>query len=189
MPDAIEPRSFLVVGVDHVPGGLLAVGMFEHHVLDLRILDPAFARLHVHRAEFPAFDRISYALLEPALLFLVADREPVLYKIDAGANEHFLKLRTGTQEFLVLVVAAISHHVLDAGAVVPAAVEENDFAFCRQLGDVALEIPLAALALCRSAKRHNAADARVQTFGDALDHAALAGSVASLENDDNLQTV
>src|SRR5262249_25777661 len=43
MRDAIEPRPFLVVGVDDVPGRLLAIGMGEHLVLGLRILDPVLA--------------------------------------------------------------------------------------------------------------------------------------------------
>ena len=73
--------------------------------------------------------------------------------------------------------------MFDAGAVVPAAVEQDDFAARRQLGDIALKIPLAALALGRRAERHDAADARVQALGDALDDAALAGRVAALEDD------
>ena len=42
---------------------------------------------------------------------------------------------------------------------------------------------MAALALRRRAERHDAADARVQALGDALDDAAFAGGVAALEND------
>ena len=55
---------------------------------------------------------------------------------------------------------------------------------------VALEIPLALLALgrrCQSATtRHNP---RVEALGDALDHAALAGRVAALEDDHDLQAL
>src|SRR5215831_11148911 len=62
MPDAVEPGSFLVIGVDDVPWRLLAVGVREHHVLGLGILHPTLARFHVHRAELPALDWISHAL-------------------------------------------------------------------------------------------------------------------------------
>ena len=58
-----------------------------------------------------------------------------------------------------------------------------------KLGDVALKIPLAALAFRRRAERHDAADARVQALGDALDDAALAGCVAALEDDDDPQAL
>src|SRR6516165_1073117 len=86
MPDAVEPRLFLVVGVDNVPWCLLAVSMCEHHVLGSGIVHPTFARFHVHRAKLPALDRISDTLLETALLLLVVDREPILDEIDARAN-------------------------------------------------------------------------------------------------------
>ena len=57
----------------------------------------------------------------------------------------------------------------------------------RQVRDVALEIPLRALALVRRGQRGDAADARVQPLRDALDDAALAGGVAPLEEHDDLQ--
>ena len=57
------------------------------------------------------------------------------------------------------------------------------------MGDVALEIPLGALALGRRRQRHGAADARVEALGHALDHAALAGGVAALEQHDDLELV
>ena len=53
--------------------------------------------------------------------------------------------------------------------------------------DIALEIPLRALALGRRRQRHHPADARVEPLGDALDDAALAGGVAALEQHHHLQ--
>ena len=84
------------------------------------------------------------------------------------------------------LVGAEAHHALDAGAVVPAAVEQHDLAAGGQVRHVALEVPLRALALVRRRQRRDAADARVQALRDALDHAALAGGVAPLEQDDDL---
>ena len=49
------------------------------------------------------------------------------------------------------------------------------------MGDVALEVPLRALALVGRGHRHDAAGARVQEGDDALDRAVLAGGVAPLE--------
>ena len=84
-----------------------------------------------------------------------------------------------------LILGAEAHDALDAGAVVPAAVEQDDFAARRQVLDVALEIPLAALHLARFLERHDAGAARVQVLHEALDRAALAGRVAPLEDDDD----
>ena len=189
MPDAVEPGSFLVIGVDDVPRGLLAVGVREHHVLGLGIFDPTLARFHVHRAELPALDRVSDALLKTPLLLLVVDREPIFDETDSRAHQHLLENRTGTQELPIFVLAAELHDALDAGAVVPAAIEQHDFAPPRELGDVSLKVPLAALALGRRAERHDAADARVEALGDALDDAPFAGGVAALEDDGDLEAL
>ena len=78
------------------------------------------------------------------------------------------------EEFLVFLLRAEAHYVLDARAIVPAPVEQDDFAPRRKVGYVALEIPLVALALARGRKRGDAADARIEALRDALDDAALA---------------
>ena len=150
--DAVQPRAALVVGVDDVPGRLLDVRVAEHLVLGAGVLDPALARLEVHRAELPAAHRIGDARLEAALLLLVADGEPVLDEDDPGAHEHALELRARAHELLVLRVGAEAHDALDAGAVVPAAVEHHHLAGGGQVRDVALEVPLRLLDLGRRAE-------------------------------------
>ena len=94
----------------------------------------------------------------------------------------------GAQELAVLVLGAKAHDALDAGAVVPGAVEEHDLARGRQPLDVALEVPLGLLALGRlwPVPRY-AHDAGVQPLGDALDDAALAGRIAALEDNHDLE--
>jgi hypothetical protein len=82
---------------------------------------------------------------------------------------------------------AEAHDALDAGAIVPGAVEQHHFAGGRQVRHVALEIPLMALALGRAGQRDDAADARIEPLGDALDGAALAGRVAAFEQHDDLE--
>ena len=64
--------------------------------------------------------------------------------------------------------------------------KKHDFAGRRQVLDVALEIPLRALALGRLLQRDDARAARVQVLHEALDRAALAGRVAPLEQHDDL---
>ena len=163
--------------------------MFQHQVLGLGVLDPVLARLQVHRAQLPALDRVVGALDEAALLFLIADGEPVLDQNDAGPHQHVLEHRAGVQELLVFLVGAETHDLLDAGAVVPAPVEQDDLALGGQLRDVALEVPLAALALGRGAEGDDAADSGVEALGDSLDDAALAGGIAAFEDDADLQAL
>ena len=55
--------------------------------------------------------------------------------------------------------------------------------------DVALEVPLRALAVVGRGQRRDTADPRIEALGDALDHAALAGGVAALEEHDHLELV
>jgi len=91
------------------------------------------------------------------------------------------------KEILVFGVGAESHDPLDAGAVVPTAVEEDDLAARLEVRDVAREAPLAALALARRGKRHDAADPRIEALRDPLDGAALARRVPPLEQNDQLE--
>jgi len=53
------------------------------------------------------------------------------------------------QEFLRVLLRAEPHHPLDSRAVVPTAVEDHDFSRSRQLGQIALYVHLAFLALGR----------------------------------------
>src|SRR6185369_12647652 len=105
---------------------------------------------------------------------------------DSRSHQHPFELRNGMEEFLVLLVRAEAHDALDAGAIVPAAVEQDDFAAGGKMSHVALEIPLRAFALVGSRQRGDPADPRVEALGDALDDPALAGGIAALEEDDHL---
>jgi hypothetical protein len=81
---------------------------------------------------------------------------------------------------------AEAHDALDAGAVVPGAVEQHHFACRRQVLDVTLEIPLRLFAVGRLVQRHHARTTRIEVLGKPLDGAALAGRVAALEQHDDL---
>ena len=102
---------------------------------------------------------------------------------DPVLDEQPLEDRALVEEAAVLVGRAEAHHLLDAGAVVPTAVEQDDLAGARQVGDVALEVPLRPLALGGAGSASMRRDARVEVLSDALDRAALAGCVATLEHD------
>src|SRR5262249_19740167 len=105
------------------------------------------------------------------------------------ADQHALKFRDRSEELRVLLLRAKSHHPLDAGAVVPASIKENDFTARRQMRDVALEVPLGAFAFVRRRECGDPAYSRVETLRDPLDDAALAGGIAAFEDDDYLHLV
>ncbi len=187
--DAVEAGALLVDGVDHPPRRLGDVGAGQHVLLGPGVALPAPARFDVHRAELPLLERILDPHLEAMGLLGVGDREPVLHQDDAGAHQHLLELGHRAEELLHVGLGAEAHHPLDAGPVVPGAVEQHHLAAGRQVADVALEVPLAALALVRSGEGGDAADPRVEALGDALDDAALAGGVPPLEQHYDLELV
>ena len=90
---------------------------------------------------------------------------------------------------LRLLLGAETHHPLDARAVVPAAVEDHDLARGRQVRQVALRVHLRLLALGRRGQRDHAKHPRAHALGDRLDRAALAGAVAPLEHDADLESL
>jgi hypothetical protein len=85
----------------------------------------------------------------------------------------------------VLLVGAEAHDALDAGPVVPGAVEQTISPNVGQVLDVALEVPL-PLGRRRLGQRDHPRRPRVQVLGEPLDRAALAGGVAALEDHDVL---
>ena len=183
MRDHVQPGPALVLGLDDVPRRVRSVGVGEHLVLGPRELLPAGHRLDVGRRQLPLPHRVGEPRLEAPLLLGVADREPVLAQQDAVLEEQPLEDRALAQEAVVLLGRAVAHDRLDAGPVVPAAVEERDLAGGRQVLDVALEVPLRALAVRRHREGDDPGHPRVEELGDPLDGAALAGRVAALEDD------
>ena len=105
-----------------------------------------------------------------------------LMRMMPRVDDVLLDHRAQLEKPFVLLLGAEPHHVLDAGAVVPAAVEDHDLAGRREVRHVALHVHLALLAVRRRRQRHEAEDARADALGDRLDRAALAGGVAPLED-------
>src|SRR5580704_14523164 len=147
------------------------------------------AGFYVHRAKFATFYLIAHAVLETFLLLLVIHRKPVLYEDDARANQHFFEEGARSQELLIFILSAEAHDMLNAGAVVPAPVEQNDLTGRGQLGHIPLEIPLPPLPLGRRGEGDDAADAGVQRICNTPDDATLACCIPPLEDDTHLKTV
>ena len=75
--------------------------------------------------QLPSPHRVLDPRREPALLLLVAHREPILDEDDAVVHEQPLEDRALLQEPVVLGSGAEPEDVLDARAVVPTAVRNN----------------------------------------------------------------
>ena len=106
-----------------------------------------------------------------------------------GPEQHPLELGAGVEEFPVLLLGAEPHDPLDSGPVVPAPVEEHDLPGGREMGHVALKIPLGPLPLGGLGQGNHADLARVQRLDDPLDDAPLAGRVPALEEDHDLEAL
>jgi hypothetical protein len=90
---------------------------------------------------------------------------------------------------LRLLRRAETHHPLDPGAVVPAAIEDHDFAGRREMAEVALDVHLALLTLGRRGERDDAKHARAHALGDRFDRPAFSGAIAPLEDDADLESL
>ena len=159
--------------------------MHEHLILRARVVLPARDGLQIHRGELPLAQRVGLAGLEAADLLFIGHGEPVLAQDDAVLNQQALEDRSLVQEAAVFLGGAEAHHALHAGAVVPRAVEDDDLSGGGKLLDVALEVPLALLARVGGWQSLNAADARAEVLGDALNRGPLARRIAPLHHDDD----
>ena len=130
--------------------------------------------------------RILASVIQPSFLFFLTNIQIVFKQLDSGLGEHVFEFRHHLHEFLVLLVGAEAHHTLDAGAVVPASVEENELLRGWQMWDVALEVPAAMLPIGRLSEGHYARLPRTQVPDDPLDHTVLPRSVPAFDQDEDL---
>ena len=146
---------------------------------------PAFQPLDIDPTQFPLLERVLLALQETPQLLRPPDVQPQLLQHDSLIHQHPLEIRNLAEEMLALIGRAEVEDVLHDAAIVPAPVEEHDFALGRQVIDVALEIPLSRLAVRRFRERDDPRDPRVEVLTEALDRAALTSRVAPLEDHDD----
>lgn len=183
--NAVEAGAFFIVGTQNIPGSPIGVGRFQHRVARAGVFKPLGAGGQIRRAQFPLAEGIGDARFEAALLFGVAHFQPEFDERDVAPDDVFFDFRTAFQEKFVLVLRAKAHHVLDAGAIIPAAIENNDFTRRGKMRHVTLQINLSLFTVGRCWQRDNAKDARADAFSDGADGAALACTVAAFkENDD-----
>src|SRR5215471_20274089 len=93
---------------------------------------------------------------EPPCLFLRADLQPIFEQDDTGIDDNLLKRGHHFQEMFGLLFGAEAHDPLNAGPVVPAAVEDHDLPGRGKMRDVALGVHLRLFALGGRGQRHDA---------------------------------
>src|SRR5471030_1273050 len=126
---------------------------------------------------------MNLAFLEASALFFLAHRKPEFDDMHAASNELPLELGNLLHEVVVFGFRAKTHYSFHACAVVPGAIEQHDFARCRQVLHVSLEVPLTAFGLGRLFEGDDSCATRVHMLHKAFDGAAFAGSVSSFEQD------
>jgi len=85
----------------------------------------------------------------------------------------------------VLFLATKAHHVFNTGAVIPAAVEDDDFTSGGELFKVTLNMELRLLSFGWRGEGSHAKNSRADALHNALNDATLAGSVPSFKKNDN----
>ena len=161
------------------------MGALDHLVLLARELVPAILGLGVDLRQLPLAQGVGLAALEAAGLLVLGDAEVELDQDRALTHQILFEAHDAIHKILVLLLGAEAEDRFDHGAVVPAPVEEHHLATGRELGDVALEEPLMALLLGGLAEGDEAVALFVHVARDTANGAALAGGVATLEDDDH----
>ncbi len=187
--NGVEPCPFLVVGRHHRPRRDVGVGCLEHRVAGARVVVPSGVRLQVHRRQLPELATVLDAILKAARLLFLAHLKPELDEDDARLDHRPLNERHGEEKLLGLLVRAEFHHSLDASAVVPTAIKDDDFTGRREMRDVSLDVHLAPLALGRSGQRDHSEDPWAHAFGEGLDRATFSSTIPALEHDADLESL
>src|SRR5262249_14595928 len=154
-----------------------------------RVVVPAPPRFQVGGTQLPLPQWVFNTRLEPPGLFLVADLEPEFDQLDPALHNVLFSLWAQVEETAILLRRAEPQNMLDASAVVPTAVKNDDLTSRRQMRYIALHIHLALLSVRGRLQGHDAEDTGAHTFGDSLDGAALAGGVTPFEDDDDPQAL
>ena len=102
--------------------------------------------------------------------------------MDPVFDKGLLKARDLMEKAFALFRGTEAEDMFDHAAIVPAAIEEGDFATRRQMIDVALEIPLALFGFAGFRKCNNPRAARIKIFAEPLDCSALTSRIAALKD-------
>ena len=176
----------LVLGVHHVPRRLGRVGVEEHGVLGPRVVGPPLAGLEVHVAQLPPAQRVDRPATwnRRSCSASLTENQYLTRMMPSSINwcsntGHWRRNRwycSSVQKPITRSTPARLYQLRSNRASSP---DE------RELGHIPLEVPLARSRSVGAGQGHDPAHPRAQVLVDPLDDAALAGGVATLEDDDH----
>ena len=167
-----------------MPGRPARVRALEHDVHRIEIVLAARAVAVIVRTGLPALEGIVEALGELLILLLLRHMDEDFHDRVAAIDLLRLELVDLVIGAFEIALAAEFLHLLDQHAAIPAAIEHSDVLVGREPGPEAPEEVMAPLFLARRGDRPDLVIARIEQRGHALDDAALAGSIPSLEHHD-----
>ena len=183
--DTVQTRPFFIVRFHNRPRRITGVGMEEHRIFRIGVIIPAVERLNIHRRQFPMLQRIITARNKAAQLLFTAHREPKFKQMNAAGHQHTLEFRCLAHKQQIFIRFAEAHYPLHACTVVPRTVEEHNFARCRQVLDIALEIPLAALRFSGLFQSHHPRTTRIQMFHITLNRTTFTRRITTFKQAHN----
>jgi len=169
-----------------MPRSFVGIGLFEHIVFSLRELIPHALRLQVDLAEFPLAKRVAAALFETDGLFHLADAEIELDKNGALIDKGLFERHDVLHEQRMLFFCTEAEDRFDHGAVIPAAVKEDDFSAVGKMLDIALEVPLRTFLFGRTPEGNDAVVFRVHIAAYTADDTPFSCRITAFKNDDEL---
>ena len=184
--DRVQAGAQLVVAFDDDPRRVRRVGAVEHLLRSAGVVVPTVDRGAVDGRELPVLQRMDLAFAEALQLLFAGNGEPELDERDAASDEASFKVGDFAHEVFVLFLRAEAHDGFNPGAVVPGAVEEDEFALRREVRHIALEVPLSGFDVRGFGQSHHARAAGIQVLHEAADRAALPGRVAAFKEDHDL---
>src|SRR5215471_11048143 len=168
---------------------MFGVGGIEHAVSRAGIFVPTPVRLQVHRAQLPLAERVFDARSKPAFLLFLSDLHPIFNEDDSAIYHVLLCDWTELQKFFMLLRRAKSHHLLNAGAVIPTAVENDDFTRRREMLHVTLDVHLGLFTIGGRRQRKKPKHSGTDAFCDCANGTTLAGCVAAFKDDNDAKTL
>lgn len=177
-----------IIAFDDDPRAVSGRGSLKHRFLVLRIFIPFGLREGVYSAQCPLLERISLALLDALGLFTFIDGKSEFHHMQAIFLEHALEQNNLLHKELVFPRRTKAHHRLDHGAVVPAAVKENDLPRVREFFHIALKVPLARFLLAGFGQGEDSVIPGVQEAHKAHDCASFPRCVAAFKNNQQSAT-
>ena len=183
-PENLDPRVALVFGFDQGPGRSLGAGARQHVVRRAFVQVPLLAVAEVFLGDLVKLPRLLLAVLEAPELLLAADVQPELDEDRAVVGQLFLEI----VDFLVgahpFSLAREALDALDQDSAVPAAIVDREAPEPRQVTPEAPQVVMRAFLVVRCGNRDHAILTGVERLHDAADHAAFAGGVPPLEQQD-----